>query len=489
MERRNFLAAGIALPSALRTMVHGPETSAVRPHARTVVRSDERFEEMVRIVEASMREHGVTGVAFGVIKDGHLQMRSLGVTSVEDPRPITDDTMFELASLSKTFNATAVMALVEQGKLDLDLPVRRVLPDFRVQDQEASATVTLRHLLTQSAGWEARYDVEEGEGALGRWVPTMGDMIQLSPPGRVWSYNNPSAGLAGHMIEVVTGMEYRDALRALVFDPIGLDRATAHITELVTWPLTVGHRPGSDGTPVVVRPYSMGSSIPAGGVNSSLRSLMKYIAFHLGEHDGDGEGALSLETRRAMTEPQLRKEPTGEEMGIGFHLRTLNGVRTAAHGGSAGAGHRCHMEFVPERRLGFAVITNHTEGWRVRQAVEAPLLNAYEGLALTPNQPIIGYRGQTETLDHVTPLATQPPTEEYLGRYRQTRTSFSEVRAAPSGGLLVGSGDNPTEVRFYGPDLAVTVGGPSPGISYTFIREGGRVQWMRDSGQVARKES
>jgi CubicO group peptidase (beta-lactamase class C family) len=485
MERRDFLAAGIALPSALRTAVGAPEASGSHP-LRSVVRSDERFEELVRIVEASMQKHGVPGVAFGVIKDGQLQMRSLGVTSVEDPRPVTDDTMFELASLSKTFNATAVMALVQQGKLDLDAPVRRVLPKFRVEDETASATVTLRNLLTQTVGWEARYNVEEGEGALGRWVPTMGDMVQLAPPGKVWSYNNPAAGLAGHMVEVVTDMEVRDAFRALVFDPIGLDRATTHITELVTWPLAVGHRPGRDGKPVVVRPYSMGSSIPAGGVNSSLRSLMKYIAFHLGEHDGNGSAALSRATRAAMVTPQIRKEPTGEQMGLGFHLRTLNGVLTAAHGGSAGAGHRAHLQFVPERRLGFAVITNHTEGWRVRQAVEAPLLKAYEGLALTPNQPIIGYRGHTETLDHVTPLATQPPAAEYIGKYRQTRTGMTEVKAAPSGGLLVG---DDTEIKFYGPDLAVSVGGGEPGISYTFIRDGGRVAWMRGTGQIARKEA
>jgi CubicO group peptidase (beta-lactamase class C family) len=485
MERRDFLAAGVALPSAVRTMVQGPGPGAFRPRA-SAVRSDERFEEMVRIVEASMKEHGAPGAALGVIKDGQIQTRSLGVTSVDDPRPVTDDTLFLISSLSKTFNATAAMTLVQQGKLDLDAPVRRVLPDFRVQDEEVSATVTLRNLLTQSAGWEATYNVGEGDGALARWMPTMRDNIQLSPPGRVWSYNNPSAALAGRMIEVVTGMEYRDAMRALVLDPIGLDRATLHVYEMLTFPVAAPHTAGPDGKPRVVRPYNRGSSLPAGGVNSSIKSLMKYIAFHLGEHDGDRAGAISLATRRAMTEPQLRKEPSGEEMGIGFHLRTLNGVRTAAHGGASGTG---FLTFVPERRFGFAVLTNQpSDGWNVRMAVEAPLLKEYEGLALTPNQPIIGYRGQTETLKHVTPLATQPPAAEYVGRYRQSRTNVQQVRAAPSGGLLVGSGANPIEVRFYGPDLAVTVSGEDPGISYTFIRDAGRVRWMRNAGQVSVKE-
>src|SRR5258705_10237925 len=136
MDRREFLGAAVAVPSALWS----------------AARRDDRFEEMVRIVDASMREHGLPGVAFGVVKDGQIQLRSLGVTSVDDPRPVTDDTVFELASLSKTYNATAAMSLVQQGKLELDVPIRKYLPAFKVEDDEASATLTLRHLLTQTAG-------------------------------------------------------------------------------------------------------------------------------------------------------------------------------------------------------------------------------------------------------------------------------------------------------------------------------------------------
>ena len=449
-------------------------------------RGDERFSEMVRIAEASMKEHNIPGVAFGVIKDGQIQIRSLGVTSVEYPSPVTDETRFHVASVSKTFAATAAMTLVQQGKLDLDAPIRRVLPDFRVQDEKAAATVTLRNLLTQSGGWEHPYNVGEGEGVLGRWMPEMRDSIQLAPPGRVWSYNNPCIALTGRMVEVVTGMDYRDAVRALVLDLIGLDGITTHVYELLTYPVAPAHRRGPDGKPMVVRPWGRGSSIPAGGINSNIKSMMKYLAFHLGEHDGDRPGALTLAMRRAMTEPQLRKEPSEEYMGLGFHLQTLNGVRTAAHGGGGGNG---FITFVPERRFGFAVLTNQPDdGWRVRRALEVPLLKVYEGLALRPNQPHIGYRGQTETLDHVTFLAVPPPAADYVGRYRQTRTDVHEVRAAPEGSLLVGSGNNATEVRFYAPDLAVTVGGPNRGIPYTFIRDGGRVQWMRGNGQISRKE-
>ena len=495
MDRKAFLAAGLALPGALHALADtggdspaiseaGRPRPAARPRPEMAQGADERFEELVRRVERQMREHSIPGAAFGVMKDGALQTRALGVTSIEDPRPVTTDTVFELASLSKIVTATAAMALVQQGRLELDAPVRRYLPSFRVQDESTSASVTLRNLLTHATGWEPRYAVEDGTGALGRWVATMGDLIQIAPPGRVWSYDNTGFGLMGHLIEVETGLDFRDALQELVFTPIGLDRASTRLTEIVTWPVALGHRPGPGGSAEVVRPYSMGSSIPAGGVNMSLASLMRFVAFHLGEHDAEGPFALTRATREAMRAPQLAKQPTTEQMGIGFHLRSLGGVRTAAHGGTAGAGHRCHLQLVPERRLGFAILTSHTEGWRLLQTVERATLETYEGLALAADQPICGYRGHTETLDHVTPLSAQPAPGEYVGRYRRGRDRMVEVRAAPGGGLLIGDADTP--VLFYGSDVCFRSRGDRT--NHEFIRDDGEVRWLRTGGQIAVKE-
>jgi hypothetical protein len=314
-------------------------------------------------------------------------------------------------------------------------------------------------------------------------------MIQLAAPGRLWSYNNPGFAVAGVLIELATRLDIRDAFRELVFNPVGLDRASAQITDIVTWPLTVGHRPGRNGAAEVLRPYSMGSSIPAGGVHMSLASLMRYASFHLGEHDGPiPNNSVSRKTRESMQVAQLQKEPTGEAMGLGWHLRTLNGILTAAHGGTAGAGHRSHLQIVPERRLAFAILTNHTEGWRLLQTVERETLKAYEGLALTPNQPICGYRGHTETLDHVTALGTQPPIAEYSGQYRRGRNSSVTVRASDSG-LMVGTGNSAERIFFYSPDLAFSTTGPEKGTNHEFIREAGQVRWIRIGGQIARREN
>ncbi len=92
-----------------------------------------RFDALAAFAEAKMREYRVPGVALGIIENGVVTTRGLGVTNVEDPLPVNDHTVFPIASISKTFAATAAMRLVEQGKLDLKAPVRKYLPEFRVQ--------------------------------------------------------------------------------------------------------------------------------------------------------------------------------------------------------------------------------------------------------------------------------------------------------------------------------------------------------------------
>src|SRR5262249_31669420 len=101
-----------------------------------------------------MQEYRIPGVAMGVLRNGQATIRGFGVRTVTDPQPVTRNTVFPLASISKTVTTTAVMRLVEQGKIDLHAPVRKYLPDFRVADEAASRDVTIWHLVTHTSGWE-----------------------------------------------------------------------------------------------------------------------------------------------------------------------------------------------------------------------------------------------------------------------------------------------------------------------------------------------
>src|SRR5262245_46319411 len=109
---------------------------------------DGRFEEISALISAKMQQYRIPGVAFGVFKNDRIMTRGFGVTNVDDPQSITPETIFPIASISKTFAATAVMKLVEQGRVDLNASVRKYIPDFRVHDETASNEVTVWNLLT-----------------------------------------------------------------------------------------------------------------------------------------------------------------------------------------------------------------------------------------------------------------------------------------------------------------------------------------------------
>jgi len=451
--------------------------------------SDSRFDEIAALVQKRMVDHHVPGVALGLLEGDQLYLRGFGVTRLDDPQPVTEDTLFTIASVSKTMTATAVMKLVEEGRLDLRSPVRTWLPDFRVRDDVVSRTVTPWHLMTHTPGWEGQLGTDDrGVDALSQFVSTiMPTLPKLADPGEVWSYNNAGFALSGRIIEVVTGRSIHDALRDLVFTPLGLSRTFTRLTDAMTWRMSLGHR-DREGRTEVIRPFQTTSSTTAGGVMTSLSDLMRYARFHLG--DGRSPGGAPYVSRARldiMQTAQLRKNGTDDEMGVGWHLRRVGDVPTFAHGGTLN-GHCLLLELVPARNLAFAVLTNHQDGWRLVQEVEAALLRRFAGASLAPRQAI-GHRGVNEAMTfHATPLPTQPPLAEYEGRYERPPVGTVDVRRRGDG-LAVTTAANQPEVgiTFFGRDVAYAVDGAYIGMPFEFIREaGGNVRWIRVNGRIAR---
>src|SRR5258708_22231012 len=173
---------------------------------RAQVAANPRFDALVSLADAKMKEYGVPGVALGILADAKESIRGLGITNVEDPLPVTAHTVFPIASISKTFATTAMMRLVEQGKVDLHVPVRTYLPDFRVRDEAASRDVTVWHLLTHLGGWEGQVSgPDRGTETLKNFVGSITDLIQGAPPGKAWCYNTAGFRIAGRVIETSIG--------------------------------------------------------------------------------------------------------------------------------------------------------------------------------------------------------------------------------------------------------------------------------------------
>ncbi len=118
---------------------------------------DALFDEFRSFVEAEVTRRRVPGVAVGVLHDGVEHTAAFGVTNMDNPLPVDEDTLFQVGSITKTFTATAAMRLVDEGRLELDRPLRAYLPDLQLADPGVAATVTARHLMTHTAGWVGDY--------------------------------------------------------------------------------------------------------------------------------------------------------------------------------------------------------------------------------------------------------------------------------------------------------------------------------------------
>src|SRR5574338_1098570 len=394
-----------------------------------------RFDALVSLTEAKMKELGVPGVALGVIDGNTLTTRTLGVTSVEDSIPVNAHTVFPIASISKTFAATAMMRLVEQGKVDLRAPVRTYIPSFRVRDSTVSQNVTVWHLLTHLGGWEGQVSgPDRGSATLENFVATtLPDLMQVAPPGKAWSYNNAGFSIAGRVIEKVTGTSINVAMRDLVFRPLGLEHAGTTAGDFIVNRFAAGHTT-RDGKTTLQRPFTPSAGVAAGGIGLCMTDLLTYARFHLGDGTAaSGERVLTKASLEQMRTPQLHKQSTDDDIGLTWHIRNVDPVHTYGHNGTLN-GHILLLELVPERNFAIAILTNANVGWKLIQDVEREALRSYLGATYAVNQAI-AHRGLVETLPNVQPLARQPDLTPYLGTY--LRPSNSVVVRAEGGKLIV----------------------------------------------------
>ncbi len=206
---------------------------------------DPTFKKIARKIVSEMKRLQVPGVAIGIWHKGKEYAEGFGITSVEHPLPVTPDTLFQTGSISKTFTGTILMQLVEQGKVDLDLPVRKYIRDFKLRDKEVARKVTVRQLLTHMGGWVGDYfnDFGNGDDALDKMVKDIARLPQIHPLGKIWSYNNTGFNIASRIIEIVTKKPYEQAVQEMLFDPLGLNMSFFYPSDLFfTHRFVVGHQ-------------------------------------------------------------------------------------------------------------------------------------------------------------------------------------------------------------------------------------------------------
>ncbi len=369
----------------------------------------------------------VPGVTVGVLHEGEREMRAYGVTSLETGYPMRPDTLFLIGSIGKVYTAVLVMTLVDEGRLDLDTPVVTYLPDLRLADQHARATITLRHLLSHQSGLFGDYydDFGMGEDALSRCVASFPTLRQVTAPGELWAYCSVGFMLAGRVVEVVTGQSFETAMRQRLFAPLGLTHSFFFAQEAIVYPTTVGHvlkAPGSD-EHEVHRTYGLSRNVaPAGGIISDAGDLLTFASFFMGDGTWNGKRILSPASLEAMLTPQVRTATFlaagyAQWGGLGWAIRLIDGEQVIEHGGDL-SGFQVKLKFIPARRFAIAVLTNSSRGGVLGDRVAAWALDHLLDLRVPRPVPIV---------------LPDDALARFVGRYR---TRDSEVTLAVEDGGL-----------------------------------------------------
>lgn len=445
--------------------------------------SDPRFKKVCEEILVRMDQLHVPGVSIGILCDGQKFTAGLGVTNVDHPLPVTSRTLFEIGSTGKTYTAVAVMRLVEQGKIDLDAPLKTYLPELKFTDPAATEHATMRHLLTHTGGWLGDHFIDCGNGddVLPRYVATLADVPQLTPLGEVFSYCNSGFILAGRVIEAVTGKVYEAAMQELVLDPLGLKRSYYLPQDMMNFPFASGH----NNDPVtmaaeVFNPWPVPRfAAPAGGLMNDVHDQLKYAEFLMGDGKAaDGTQVLSPELLKQMHTPQHEAGGgLGEWMGLSLMLADVDGERVVFHGGSIN-GQQSDFRYVPSRKFALALHTNANIGVFLHMQMAPIILETFLGI-------------KTPAYNYITLPAEK--LAEYAGTYTKPGGSGFVISVDEENRLVVKSVDpedpETYKLSFYAPDKAAMVEGPIIGMRSDFIRRAdGSIGWFRDSGRISERQ-
>jgi len=301
----------------------------------------------------------IAGAVVLVVKDGKvLFARGYGYSDVEKRQPVTvDATLFRPGSISKLFTWTAVMQLVEQGKLDLDRDINSYL-DFKIP-ATFPQPITLRHIMTHTPGFEEQIkDLIHDEHAPSTGLRQL--LIshipeRIYPPGTTPAYSNFGAGLAGYIVERVSGQPFNDYISENIFKPLGMPRSTfAQPLPPEFKPLMSNGYTKSSGKP---KPFEYIDEAPAGALSATAADIARFMLAHLQDGSLDGAQILKPETAKLMHSRQFGLHPDLNGMCLGFYEERRNGHRIIGHGGDTIYFHS-DLHLIPDAGVGFFVSYN-----------------------------------------------------------------------------------------------------------------------------------
>lgn len=291
-----------------------------------------KADDVDRIVRMRMQERNIPGAAVAVVKNGRVvKIKGYGLASLEFSAPVTNDTVFEIGSVSKQMTAAGIMLLVQDGKVSLDERISKYLPNT----PEAWKDVTVRHLLTHSSGIKSYTSLTGFE--LSRRVKIDGFIKQLSPypleftPGEKNIYSNSGYNLLAYIIETQSGKPYMDYMRERIFLPLGMTRTGDRDPRNVI-PLRANGYEWQDNK-LIGRDGSLTDLMGAGSITSTISDMVKW------ESALRGEKLLTAETKKAIWTRFVFNNGTLSQYGLGWRISDVREHKLIGHTGqTAGFG-------------------------------------------------------------------------------------------------------------------------------------------------------
>jgi CubicO group peptidase (beta-lactamase class C family) len=413
-------------------------------------------------VARTLRTFQVPGAAVTIVRDGQVVLaRGYGVRRAGDTTRVDAQTRFGIASNTKAFTATALALLVEDGKLEWDAPVVRYLPWFALSDPYVTAHLTIRDLLVHRSG------LGLGAGDLLWWPTSTYDRREIARRLRfvplatsfrgAYAYDNVLYGVAGEVIEAVSGATWEQFVQTRILDPLGM----RHTTLLHSAAGDAGNVAAThalvDGAVRVTPPMLSDNTNPAGGVNTGAADIAKWLIVQLDSGRlGRGSRLFAAQTARELWSvvtpmgvgtPPPELAPARAQFqgyGLGFVIRDYRGRKIVTHTGGL-PGYVSRVTLVPDLRVGIAVLTN-AEAGEAFEAITHRILDHY--LGAPPHDWIGGYAAVRQRADSLLRAAeagaaaardtdSRPslPLARYAGTYRDAW--YGEVTITVDGDRLV----------------------------------------------------
>jgi len=318
---------------------------------------------------AELSKAKVPGAAYAIVHHKQIvQLGSYGVRAVGDNAKVNPDTVFRLASVSKTFAGNLLVQLSNQGRVDLHKPLKAYVPELKLRSAQLEQSVSVEQILSQGSGFWAHAfeDLIEADKTPAQILPRLAELAPVCPPGRCYSYQNVFFGLLGRVAEQGTGRSYEELVTDKVFRPLGMQTASYGLSALLAnRNKALPHQRGGKGWRVIKPKANFYRFPAAAGVNASARDLAQYLIAMLGEQPQVLSAAVLADLQQPLVKmPGRPRHELWQQYrdvkayyGRGWRMVQYDGDTLYYHGGVVD-GYRPYIAYSPSTGYGLVLLTN-----------------------------------------------------------------------------------------------------------------------------------